>query len=335
MNTTSTAPATGLNTHEAANEIASLLSVEDGTQAEGEAEGTEDTEEVDETADAEEVDTGSEAGDDDESESEQEEDEDDGEPAQELPDDAKVKIGDEEVTLHELKRGFLREADYTRKTQALAEERRVHQEAARTEVDGLRNERAQYAAQLGEVQQVLASLKPQEPNWAELYQTDPARYAAERELHRSYEEQQVQLNVERQRIMQQSHEDYKRELKAYVTEEAAKLKEKLPEWSKKEVRDKFVEWGTQNGFSAEELGNLTDHRAVLTAIKAMKYDEIVAKQKALKPTTAKAGQPKTAKPGNAATAPNKHSEQTRARQRLAKTGKVNDAAAAIFAFLPD
>lgn len=334
MNTTSTATATGLSTHQAATEIASLLSVEDGTQAGSEAEGEEDTEEVDEIAEAGEVNTGSEAGEDDEPESETDE-EDDSEIEPELPDDAKVKIGDEEVTLHELKRGFLREADYTRKTQALAEERRAHQETARAEVDGLRNERAQYVAQLGEAQQLLESLKPQEPNWAELYQTDPARYAAERELYRSYEEQQTQLAVERQRILQQSHEDFVRELKVYVSEEAAKLKEKLPEWSKKEVRDKFVEWGTQNGFTAEELGNLTDHRAVLTAYKAMRYDEIVAKQKALKPTTVKAGQPKTAKPGNAATAPSKHSEATRARQRLAKTGKVSDAAAAFMHLLPD
>lgn len=335
MNTTSTAEATGLSTHQAATEIASLLSVEDGTQAEGEAEGDETTDEVEDTANAEEVDTGGEAGDDDESESDEEEDEDDGEPAQELPDDAKVKIGDEEVTLHELKRGFLRESDYTRKTQALAEERRVHTETARTELEGLRHERAAYAANLGEVQQVLASLKPQEPNWQELYTTDPARYAAERELHRTYQEQQLQLSVEQQRIQQQQHAEYERELKAYVAEEAAKLKEKLPEWSKKEVRDKFVEWGKQNGFAEQELHTITDHRAVITAIKAMKYDEIVAKQKALKPTATKPGQPKTAKPGNAATAPSKTSEATRARQRLAKTGKVNDAAAAIFAFLPD
>ena len=334
MNTISTAPATGLNTHEAATEIASLLSVEDGTQAEGEAEGGEPTDEGVDPANAEEVDDGSEAEEDDESESEQEED-DDSEPGQELPDDAKVKIGDEEVTLHELKRGFLREADYTRKTQALAEERRVHTETARTELDGLRNERAAYMANLGEVQQVLAQLKPQEPNWQELYQNDPARYAAERELHRTYEEQQMQLNVERQRIHQQQQEEVHRELKAYVAAEAVKLKEKLLEWSNKEVRDKFVAWGTQNGFEEAELRNITDHRAVITAIKAMKYDEILAKQKALKPLPVKPGQPRTAKPGNATTAPSKHSEGTKARQRLAKTGKVNDAAAAIFAFLPD
>lgn len=335
MNTTSTAPATGLSTHQAATEIASLLSVDDGTQAGSEAEGEENTEEVDETADAGEVDTGSEAGDDDEPESDPDEDDDDSEEVPELPDDAKVKIGDDEVTLHELKRGFLREADYTRKTQALAEERRVHQETARTEVDGLRNERAQYVQQLAEVQHVLAQLKPQEPNWAELYQTDPGQYAAQRELWRSYQDQQTQVEVERQRAIQQSHEDYKRELKAYVAEEAVKLKEKLPEWSKKEVRDKFVEWGTSNGFSAEELGNLTDHRAVLTAYKAMLYDELKAKQKALKPTQVKVGQPKTAKPGNAATAPSKHTDATRARQRLAKTGKVGDAAAALMHLLPD
>jgi hypothetical protein len=337
MNTTSDATATGLSTHQAASEIASLLSVDDGTQDGGEVAGDgEEVEEADTNAEnAEEAEDGGEADEGDESESNSDEEDDDGEPAPELPDDTVVKVGDEEVTLHELKRGFFREADYTRKTMALAEERRVHQEAARAEVEGLRNERAAYVQQLGEVQQVLASLKPQEPNWTELYQNDPARYAAERELHRSFQEQNTLLEVERQKAAQQATEEYQRELKAFVAAEAVKLKEKLPEWSKKEVRDAFVKWGTENGFAAEELAQITDHRAIITAHKARLYDELMAKKKDLKPTPAKPGQPKTAKPGNASTAPNKHSDATRARQRLAKTGKVNDAAAAMFHLLPD
>lgn len=335
MNTTNTAPAIGTSQQDAATQIASLLSVEeDGTQAGGEAEGDDEGQQADDTVDAGETDEGSEADDGEEPES-GEEDDDEGNDEQELTDATEIQIGDEKVTLHELKRGFLREADYTRKTQALAEERKQHTAAAQVELDGLRNERAAYVQQLGEVQRVLEQLKPQEPDWNELYQTDPAQYAAQREMWRSYNDQQVQLHAEQQNAIRKSQEDFQRELAAFVKEEGAKLIEKLPEWKQKETRDKFVAWGVANGFSAEEMGNLTDHRAVLTAHKAMLYDELMAKKKAMKPVPVTQGQPKTAKPGNAATAPNRTTEATRARQRLAKTGKVGDAASAILHLLPE
>lgn len=341
MNGTSTAtPATGITEYEAADQIASFLSADEGEQQAGseEEDGDNVAQQDHDDADADEGEDGSEADEAEESDQDDEEEE-DGE-GEGLSDDTRIKLGDEEITLGDLKRGHLRQADYTRKTQALAEERKQLAAASDEERNGLRAERAQFVQGLTQLQEHLKQFQPQEPNWQELYETDPARYAAERELHRTFAEQQMQLEAARKAALQQSQEDYKRELAAYVKEETGKLLEAKPEWkdakvaaaAKQDMRDAALALG----FKDEDLANLTDHRALLVLHKAAEYDKLMAKKAALKPVQVKKASPRPAKPGNATTVPNSRvSDATRARQRLAKTGRVNDAASAIEHLIPD
>jgi hypothetical protein len=123
----------------------------------------------------------------------------------------------------------------------------------------------------------------------------------------------------------------------YIQEEQGKLLTALPEWNKPEVakaeRQKILDWGQKNGYSEQELLSIFDHRALLVARKAMLYDEMMAKQRQLRPTPGKG--PKPATPGTAGKAPGKATDLTRSKQRLAQTGKVRDAADAIFHMLGD
>ena len=66
----------------------------------------------------------------------------------------KVKVGDEEleVTTEEALKGYMRQADYTRKTQEIAA---VRKELAEKEIPVLREERAQYAQLIGALRQTL------------------------------------------------------------------------------------------------------------------------------------------------------------------------------------
>lgn len=343
MNGTSTAtPATGITEYEAADQIASFLSADEGEQQAGsEEEDGEEGQQAHDDAEADEGEDGGEADEAEESDQDDEEEEQEEDDAGEgLSDDTRIKLGDEEITLGDLKRGHLRHADYTRKTQALAEERKQLAAASDEERNGLRAERAQFVQGITQLQELQKQFQPQEPNWQELYETDPARYAAERELHRTFAEQQMQLEAARKAALQQSHEDYKRELSAYVKEETGKLLEAKPEWKDAKVaaaaKQDMRAAALALGFNDEDLANLTDHRALLVLHKAAEFDKLMAKKAALKPVQVKKASPRPAKPGNATTVPNSRvSEATRARQRLAKTGKVNDAASAIEHLIPD
>lgn len=257
---------------------------------------------------------------------------------EELPDDTKVTVDGKEVTLHELKRGFLREQDYTRKTQALAEQRRQLEATVGQEAGALRAEREQLAQALAQVQTYMQELMPAEPNWAELYQRNPAEYAAQRELWRSWQEQLRGMEAQRQQLSQREQAERMQQLQRTIQEEKARLLTAVPEWSKPEVaqaeKQKLIEWGQKVGYSPEELNSVLDHRALVVARKAMLYDEMMAKQKAMRPA-APAVKVKPAMPGSAATKPSRASEIARSKQRLAQTGRVQDAAAVIESLLGD
>ena len=133
-------PSGGIGLHEATLAIDQLLGPDEDNQDTDEAQEPEEAQD-----DAEETEAEYEADDDAEQSDPDEEDDTEEVIEQELPDDLTIKVkldGEEtEVTLDELRKGYSRYSDYTRKTQALAEERKSFQ----GEAEAIRMERAQYA----------------------------------------------------------------------------------------------------------------------------------------------------------------------------------------------
>jgi len=238
----------------------------------------------------------------------------------------KVDGKEQEVTLREALNGYSRTADYSRKTMELAEQRK----AMAAEFQAVQEERQQYAQLLTALSQQLQAQQPQEPNWEKLYNEDPLEYVRQKDLYRERQEKLVAAQIEMQRVTQVQEQEAKRALADYVNAEKAKLFEVIPQWKNEEVylaeRGKLREYGNQLGFSDEELSQAYDHRAVTALYKAMKYDQMMANKP--KPAAAQPGAPKAAPAGGQTNVVPKRSatEVTRAKQRLAKTGRVQDAA---------
>ena len=112
-----------------------------------------------------------------------------------------------------------------------------------------------------------------------------------------------------------------------VQEGRQKLTELMPAWkdSKRWESDRagLLEYGQSVGFSPEELNQAYDPRAVVALYKAMQYDALMAKR----PQAAPPKGPKVAPAGTASTSPKPSNDATKAKQRLAQTGRVQDAAA--------
>lgn len=271
---------------------------------------------------------------DDEHDESDESDEQDG--AEGLTDDTEVTVpaGDgktEKVTLGELKKGYLRQADYTRKTQALATERQTIQR----EQAEAREERAKYQQGLEQVSVLIQQMTPQEPTqaqWDALYAQDPQEWQRQRELWRSWKEQQAALANEYAQVQQRQHVDFAKALQAKFAEEAEKLREAIPEWADpktaKADKDAIKEYALSLGYTPEEIANTVDHRIFVIARKAMLYDKMMTTKKSLKPS-APPQTTKVVRPGTQATKPSNRTAVTEARQRLAKTGNVRDAASLI------
>ena len=263
----------------------------------------------------------------DETTEEQSEDSDESE-EEEQPQVFTVKVDGKEVevTLDELQKGYSRTQDYTRKTQQIAETRKqVEAEAA-----AIRAEREQYAQLLVALQQQIESANEQPVDWERLYAEDPIEWVRQRELARDKEEKKLAIQSEQQRLAQLTQQQQAEELKATLAQQQAALIQAVPEWKdeKKAKAEKalLIEFGQKAGYSDEELKNVIDHRAVVVLRKAALYDQMMTKRKDIKPVVNNG--PRPVKP-SAAGRVSSTTEATRAKQRLARTGRVDDAASAI------
>ena len=233
------------------------------------------------------------------------------------------------MTLDELQKGYSRTQDYTRKTQQIAEIRKQ----VEVETEAVRAERAQYAQMLGALQAQLQGTETQ-IDWDRLYHEDPIEWVRQKEVMRERQEKFQAIQFEQQRIAELSQQEQQQHFESHLQAQHTKLLEVIPEWKDvakaKTEKQLLVEFGKKTGFTPEELGAIVDHRAVVALRKAALYDQMMTKRKAITPVTNNG--PRPAKPG-AAGRVSQTTEATRAKQRLAKTGRVDDAANAIFQLL--
>lgn len=241
----------------------------------------------------------------------------------------KIDGKDVQLTEQELQSSILRHADYTRKTQALAEERKAfHAEAER-----VKEERAQYAQLLPALTQQIQAALPQPPD-PRMRETDPLSYMLAKD---EYEEKMGRIqaaSAEMTRLQQVQQEEQTKQLQSMVAHGYSKMLELIPEWNDKKVYEKdrteLRRYLNDAGYSDEEINQAYDPRAIAMARKAMKLDQLSAKkpradaplERALKPV-----------PPVNSPAPRRAKEAQVLRSRLAQTGKLEDAAAAIRSLL--
>ena len=313
-----------MNMAEAANALEGLLP-DEGQQEDREAQLPDEGAAVDEEllADANAAD--------DETDTEQSELDEDTE-EQEQPQVFSVKVDGKEVevTLDELQKGYSRTQDYTRKTQQIAEVRKQTE----VELQAVRAEREQYAQLLSALESQVQQVAQQNIDWDRLYQEDPIEWVRQREVMRENQEKAAAIQSEQQRLSQLSQQEQAQFMQQKLQQEQEALLAAIPDWKdvKKAQAEKalLVEFGQKIGFTPEELKSVVDHRAVLMLRKAALYDQMMSKRGNIKPVTNNG--PRPAKPG-AAGRVSSSTESVRAQQRVAKTGRVDDAANAIFQLL--
>lgn len=252
-----------------------------------------------------------------------------------------VKVDGKEIEVpkDEVIAGYQRQADYSRKTQTLAEERKAFDEVRTThtaEAQSVAQERGQYKAMLGQLQAALDNLVPKEPDWNELYQRDPQEFLLVRDQWKTIQEQKSAAKAEVDRVSQLEAAERGKAQQARAGNGRAKLVEWNPKWSDEKVlRDDFtktVDYAKKTlGYTDAELAQADDHRALFAVHKARLYDELMAKAKGVREQATK-GSKKVLAAGSA----NRTSQtvQTRSQQdgmkRLVKGGgRVEDAASLI------
>jgi hypothetical protein len=198
----------------------------------------------------------------------------------------------------ELKDGYLRQQDYTRKTQEVAAERSALDEQ-RKAIEAERQafvqqvqaqqQNFQLYAQVAAIDSQIAQY--QNMDWQQLIDNDPVEAM---KLDRAFRELREQRNnAVQQAIQAQQQIDYQRqqEFMQLVERGKAELQKKIPDWSQ-EKGQMLSEFAQQTyGFTAEEMKYVVDPRHVEVLNDAAQWRQL----KAGKPETLKkvANAPKT------------------------------------------
>ena len=255
------------------------------------------------------------------------------EAVEELP-KYRVKANGEEleVTLDELLNGYSRTADYQKKTQSLAEQRKAV-EAERQKIDEAAKVRDTYAQRLQVIEQLLSTEETE--NLAELKDSDPIAYAIKVAERSEKEKQLAAVKQERMRVQQEQAQQQQQYLQRHVQAEQEKLKTLIPEF-KDEAKAEVVRKDIRNyaksiGFSDQELSQVYDSRAVQTLYKAMMYEKLQSGKGMLNKKVQSA--PKTLRPGTSNPQSSEMEATRKDFERLRKTGNKNDAAKLFEKFL--
>lgn len=222
------------------------------------------------------------------------------------------------VSVDELKAGYQRQADYTRKTQSLAEERRQ-----------LQSERTEYQQMLRSLSQTVANGLADPPDQA-LLEADPAEYVRQSQQWQARQQVAGAAAREQVRLQQMIALEDAAEAEAFRAEEDSRLAVVIPGWSDPAVRHagkaEIGEYLVQAyGATAEELEAFHDHRLAVLAHKALQYDKLLSNRDLAQKKVRSV--PQVQPPGAARSKQDVDAATVKAlRDKFHKSGSIDDAA---------
>lgn len=183
-----------------------------------------------------------------------------------------VKVDGEEVEVpyKELVDGYQRQADYTRKTQEIADQRRQLETAQ----NGVRDQAVAYAQAYLATAQTIQGFAPTDQDIKDAYATDPMRAA---EL-KQRQDQILQQAQHTKNLAISIHQEIQQGIRQRMAEAGQRLPEYVPEWADLETRKTEVkavaEYLVQQGLNPQEIERTADPAAWAIARKAMLFDQL-------------------------------------------------------------
>ena len=309
------------------------------TEPEGETPETEEaapTEEEESTEETQDESLEEESEETEEAESEEEEVEEESEDTDEEPEaeaDDTIVFEGQEYKIDDLVKGGLRQADYTRKTQALAEQRKgmeAAQQQYTAESQAVQAERQQYINALSQIIQSSAQGLDQfaRIDWEALKEEDHIEYLSKKDEYREAQEKVQQHQFAMQQAQQRQGVESEHQHRIMLQQEHKALVDKHPDWAddskRRELGSKLRDYAMAEGYSQEELSNLYDHRAVIMLNKAMKYDALQSSDIRGKKVKNK---PKVMRSGKGVQKSDEGRTKRKAKmKRLQSSGHIDDAA---------
>ena len=229
------------------------------------------------------------------------------------------------VTLQDLKDSFSKGQNYTRKSQALADESRE-----------LADAKAEASKQTEQAIQALEFAQQQQPQtpeqtdeyWANLRESDPMEYLVQRDTLRDSQTKDAARDHALELLQEQQSAERDENLQRHIESEGKKLLDVIPEWSDRKLANAekklITKFGLNSGYSQQELDRTFDSRAVSIMRKGALWDQMQEKKHGIKPVRRQ-----SMKPGSKSGDPGRI-KQGKAAERLKQSGRVEDAAGVFY-----
>ena len=189
----------------------------------------------------------------------------------------------QKVNLDELKEGYSKGSDYTRKTMELSEQRRsidTELDTISKDKEAVKKMRDDYAQKLQVVEQNLQT--EDNIDWVALAQSDPTDYAIKKAEYDRKKELQSQVQQERQKLAEAQRKEQEQIYQNHIQNERGKLIDMMPIFGDEQKAPKIMkdigEFAMKQGYTEQEVNMVVDHRAVKTLHDAMKYNQLLERK---------------------------------------------------------
>ena len=196
-----------------------------------------------------------------------------------------IELDGKEIDLEDVRKwreSTMMQSDYTKKTTALADERKTFEAERTTE----REQLLKSQTEVSELRDQLTALTVEDEaiDWAELKEDDPDRYIELKEQADKRKELLAKIKTERETPTDDP---------AVIQVESEKLMKSDPEWLDKDgkatevfTKDmKLVEgYAAKAGFTADEFSRMNRAHYMLALLKAAKYDQLQESSREVKKT---------------------------------------------------
>ena len=253
------------------------------------------------------------------------EDEPTDEPEAEAPEDEAEEVeyeGKAYKLPKELKGALLRNQDYTRKTQEVAELRKAAEEKATflEEVEQLRGKTFERAVKLSAIDAQLEQFN--QVNWDQLAAADQSEYLRLDRMQQRLQRQRDEVQGEIQQAITQERQKTAEARQQMLSKGAAELARDIKGWGP-QLMAALVDNSKAYGFNESELAQIADPRYVKALHDAYQWRKLQASKPAVEKKAASA-KPMTVSSRSAPQAQREGISQ-QARQQLRKSGRAEDA----------
>ena len=175
-----------------------------------------------------------------------------------------IEVDGEKLSVDEIKLGYMRQADYTKKTQAVAEQRKAAEDQTANYESTLNALLTASGADLSRFDNV---------NWEQAAVQNPDQYKQAKAMYEQTKQTHDFIRAQAKEHQQRTETQQQAAMKENAKESLTVLKSTIPNWNN-DLYYSIGEYATGSlGVSTEEFNEVHDHRMITALYKAMQFDK--------------------------------------------------------------